>query len=298
MECSISDENSALVQRQSAGISLLQLEAISKMGSQNNTHATEMYETQEILDMIFVSDHQSTEVVQPCEQSLDFPAMPVSAQLSTVLGSASDAITFMWSDQVNSLRLKPGVQRIAVVREIADQSLGCGVDKTLLESCFDKGDLMRRSRRCVDGDRNTIAVCHCHELRTFAPLGLSHCAAPFLAPTKVPSIKHCAKSSLPRFRKSSASASKTSLNVPASIQYWNRRWQVWYDGKRSGKSCHAAPERNIHRMPLSTCRSSLRGLPRPSVLRSGLSSNGSMTCHCSSFNSSRRGIVSPQHELR
>jgi hypothetical protein len=29
-----------------------------------------------------------------------------------------------------------------------------------------------------------------------------------------------------------------------------------------------------------------------------LSNNGSMTCHCASFNSSRRGIASPQHELR
>jgi hypothetical protein len=157
---------------------------------------------------------------------------------------------------------------------------------------------MRRSRRCVDGDRNTSAVCHCHELRTLAPLGFSHCAAPFLAPTKVPSIKHCVRSSLPRLRKSSASASRTCLNTPPSTQYWNRRWQVWYDGKRSGKSCQLAPERNIHRMPLSTWRSSLRGLPRRSTLRSGFSSNGSMTSHCSSFNSSRRGIVSPQHELR
>ena len=99
------------------------------------------------------------------------------------------------------------------------------------------------------------------------------------------SLKHCAKSSLPRFRKSSASASSICLSVPLSTQYWNRRWQVWYDGKRSGKSCQRAPERNIHRMPLRTSRSSFLGLPRPSALRSGLSSNGSMTCHCSSFNS-------------
>jgi hypothetical protein len=157
---------------------------------------------------------------------------------------------------------------------------------------------MRRSRRCVDGDRNTIAICHCHEFRTFAPLGLSHCAAPFLAPTKVPSIKHCAKSSLPRFRKSSASASSICFSVPPSTQYWNRRWQVWYGGKRPGKSCQRAPDRNIHKMPLSTSRSSFLGLPRPSALRLGLSNNGSMTSHCVSSSSSRRAIGFPQHELR
>jgi hypothetical protein len=150
----------------------------------------------------------------------------------------------------------------------------------------------------VDGDRNTSAVCHCHELRTFAPLGLAHGAAPFLAPTKVPSIKHCAKSSLPRLRRSSANASSICLNVPPFTQYWNRRWHVWYGGKRSGKSCQRAPDRNIHRMPLSTSRSSVLGRPRPSALRSGLRNNGSMIFHCSSFNSSRRGMVLPQHELR
>jgi hypothetical protein len=274
------------------------LEVISKMGSQNNTHASEMYKAEEVFDVKFVSSHQATEVVQPCEQSLNSPAMPIPAQLAAILSSVPDAVTLMWCDHVDTLDLKLGIQPIAVVSAVANQSLGFGSDKALLKGSFDKGDLMRRSRRCVDGDRNTSAVCHCHELRTLAPLGLSHCAAPFLAPTKVPSMKHCAKSSLPRFRKSSASASRMCLNTPASTQYWNRRWQVWYDAKRSGKSCHAAPERNIHRMPLSTWRSSLRGLPRPSVLRCGFSSNGSMAFHCSSFNSSRRGIGSPQHELR
>jgi hypothetical protein len=38
---------------------------------------------------------------------------------------------------------------------------------------------MRRSRRRVDGDRKTSRVCHCHELRTLAPLGLSDFAPLF-----------------------------------------------------------------------------------------------------------------------
>jgi hypothetical protein len=150
----------------------------------------------------------------------------------------------------------------------------------------------------VDGDRNTSAVCHCHELRTLAPLGFSHGAAPFLAPTKVPSIKHCAKSNLPRLRKSSANASRIRFSVPICTQYWNRRWQVWYETKRSGKSCHAAPERNIHKMPLRTSRSFLRGRPRPSARGIGLLNNGAIIFHCSSFISSRRGMGLPQHELR
>jgi len=118
-----------------------------------------MYETQEILDMIFVAGHQSTEVVQPREQSLDFPAMSVSAQLATILSSDSDAIALMRGDHVDTLRPKLGIQPITVVGAVADQSLGSDCDKALLKRSFDKGDFMRRSRRCLDGDRKTSAIC-------------------------------------------------------------------------------------------------------------------------------------------
>src|SRR5262245_29520259 len=63
---------------------------------------------------------------------------------------------------------------------------------------------MRRSRRCVNGERKTSAVCNCHELHAFAPLGLSHSEPPFLATTNIPSIKHSLRSRSPRARGSSA----------------------------------------------------------------------------------------------
>lgn len=257
-----------------------------------------MHEAEEVLDVIFISSHQPAEVLQPREQSFDFPSMPIAAQLSSVLGCFADAITFMRRDQVDPLRLHLCVQPITIVSLVANQSPRPPSNKALLHGSLDKGDFMRRSRRCVNGDRNTITVCHCHELRTLAPLGLSDCAAPFLAPTKVPSMKHCDKSNLPRVRRSSASASRIRFSVPVLTQYWKRRWHVWYETKRSGKSCHAAPDRKIHKMPFRTARSSLRGLPRPSTRGFGLESNGSITFHCSSLISSRRAIASPQHELR
>src|SRR5215510_16446513 len=95
---------------------------------------------------------------------------------------------------------------------------------------------MRRSRRCVNGERKTSAVCNCHELRTFAPLGLSHSEPPFLATTNIPSMKHSVRSSSPRTRRSSASASNTLRKTPSRTHCWNRRWQVWYGGNRPGKS--------------------------------------------------------------
>ncbi len=58
----------------------------------------------------------------------------------------------------------------------------------------DKGDLVRRSTRRVHGDRNTRAVCNCHELRTPAPLGLSN----FLAPRRSERSLHALPSPRPR----------------------------------------------------------------------------------------------------
>jgi hypothetical protein len=144
---------------------------------------------------------------------------------------------------------------------------------------------MRRSTGHVDGDRKTSAVCHCHELRTLAPLGRTHAEPPFFATTKVPSMKHSLRSSLPRSRRSSANTCRIRANTPVRDHCWCRRWQVAGDGYRSGTSRHCAPVRRIHRIPLSTCRSSHHGRPRPSARRRGFGINGSNTLHCSSVRS-------------
>ena len=149
---------------------------------------------------------------------------------------------------------------------------------------------MRRIRRCVYGERKTSAVCNCHELRTLAPLGLSHSAPSFLAITNIPSMKHSVRSSSPRVWRSSASASNKLHKTPSRTHCWNRRWQIWYGGNRSGKSSHRAPLLRTQRMPFITSRLSFQGLPRPSSRRGGSGIIGAMIAHCSSVNSSRRAI--------
>jgi hypothetical protein len=110
-----------------------------------------------------------------------------------------------------------------------------------------------------------------------------------LATTKVPSMKHSDKSKSPLVRRSSAKLSKTRRSRPSLTHSWKRRWQVWYGGKRSGKSHQRAPERRIHNTPLRTSRSGRRGLPRVWML-CGLSNNDSIKDHCWSVSSSRRAI--------
>jgi hypothetical protein len=150
---------------------------------------------------------------------------------------------------------------------------------------------MRRSRRRVDGEWKTSIVCHHHEFRAFAPLSLTDCTPPFLAVTKVPSIKHSERSMSPRSCKSRAKASKTVRNVPSLDHCWNRRWQVWYGGNLSGKSCHRAPDLRIQRTPFKTSRVSFQGLPRLSSRQSGSGIKGASIAHCSSVNSSPRAMM-------
>ena len=61
--------------------------------------------------------------------------------------------------------------------------------------------------------------------------------------------------------------------------FWCQRWHVWYGGYRAGRSCHWAPVRRIHRIPLSTLRVFRRDRPLGSVRANGI--RGSNTRHWS-----------------
>ena len=237
--------------------------------------------------MIFITHHQTTEVLQPSEEPFDSPATLVATQGTTVLGDGFAAVIAMGGDELYALLSKLSIKSIAVISPVPDKFLGCGISEALGESVLDKGDFMRTSRRRVRGDWNTSAVCHCHEFGALAAPRGANASAPFFAATKVASTKHSPRSSLPRLRKSSANASSTLRNTPARAHCWKRRWQVWYGGKRSGRSCQRAPDRKIHRMPFNTSRSSRRGLPLPSLRLFGLGISDLMIAHCLSLSSSR-----------
>ena len=249
-----------------------------------------MHEAEKVLDMIIKARRHSTKVLQPRPQPLDLPTATVAAQLPAILRRRFLSVRPVRRDQLNAALGKFRIQRVGVVSLIANQSSGLLGDKTLKESFSDKGDFMRRSRRRVDGEWKTSIVCHHHEFRAFAPLSLTHCAPPFLAVTKVPSIKHSPKSTSPRSRRSSAKASSTCRSVPSRDHCWNLRWQVWYGGKRSGKSCQRAPDLSIQSTPFITSRVSLHGLPRLSSRRGGSGISGAKIAHCSSVSSSPRAM--------
>jgi len=225
------------------------------------------------------------EVLQPGEQSLDFPTAMVPSERTTILGRWPLPIALVRSDQFNSAPTQPFIQGVTIIGSITNQPLWVLSGKAALERAFDQSDLMRRSTLRGYGDRKTRAICHCHELCTLAPLGFSHPAAPFFAMTKVPSMKHSVRSSLPRSFTSVTSALRTFSKTPAHTHSWYRRWHVWYGGYRSGRSRHVAPVRRIQRMPFRISRSATLGRPFPSARRGTFGSNGFTISHCSSLRS-------------
>jgi len=79
----------------------------------------------------------------------------------------------------------------------------------------------------------------------------------------------------------------------AACKHWSDgvESQALYEGNHSGKSFQRVLERKIHIIPFSTARSSQRGRLRPSARRDTFGSSASINTHCSSCNSSRRGIT-------
>ena len=156
---------------------------------------------------------------------------------------------------------------------------------------------MWRSRSRVHGEWKTCSVRNSHELRTLAPLGLSHCAAPFFATTKVPSMKHSAKIELASLSQIVGqrlqNAPEYSCIAPSAESPEAGRYST---PKRLGRSC---PRRTRAQHPQDAVER-LRGRPCAACrarqsCAAAFGSNGSMAFHCSSFSSSRRGIGTPQH---
>lgn len=249
-----------------------------------------MDEAQIVRIMVFITHQNSSIVLQPSKQPFDFPSPLVASQLPPILRLRLLPILFVRRDHLYVEARKFCIQWVRVIGFVADQSLRFLIREPLNESFSNKGDFMRRSRLRIDGERKTIAVCHCHELRTLAPLGFSDFEAPFFATMNVPSIKHSVKSNSPRVRRSSANVSKTRSSLPSLTHSWNLRWQVWYGGNLSGKSHQRAPERRIQSTPFKISRSERRGRPRVWI-GDGLSNSDSIKDHCSSVSSSRRAIM-------
>ena len=247
--------------------------------------------------MIFISDHQSPEVLQPRKEAFDFPSSLVAPEFAAILGPRLFSPSFVGGNQFSfSFTQQLSVQLVTVVGLVANQTSRGLADKTAIDGRLNELYFMGRSTFNMSGDRKTRSVCDGHDLGAFATSCLADSKTPFFAGEKVPSMNASRMSMPPRSYKSSANSRRMRLKTPCRTHCWNRRWHVWYGGYRCGTSFQGAPVRKIHKMPLSTSRGSRGGRPRPSFFGVGEETRGSIRVHCS-FVSSIPNILYNQTDM-
>ena len=131
--------------------------------------------------MTFIARYQTTEVLQPREETLDLPAAAVTAQLPTVLRLPATAA--VGRDQLDvALGGQPSVQPIRIVGLVANQSDRRLAEEPRVEGLLDERDFTGACTRDSNGERKTTAVCDCHDLGPLAFAGGADAEAPFFAP--------------------------------------------------------------------------------------------------------------------
>lgn len=223
--------------------------------------------------------------MQPGEEALNPPSSLITTKSSTILSWLLSVGPMRCNKLYPALFAKPCVELIAVVGLVPDQIPRLLFNEALVQCLFNERHFVRRSAINPGCERKTMAVCNCHDLGPLSALRFSNCGPPFLAPVKVPSMNASLGSNPPRSCRSFASARRRLSKLPSRTQRWNRRWQVWYDGYRSGRSFHGAPVRRIQRMPFSTSRGSRHGRPRRSFRTFSGGRSGAITSHWASVRS-------------
>lgn len=245
-------------------------------------------------DESIVPHEQSAIIANPGNGAFHFPASFISAQLTAILGRFFLAIASMRTNQLNPALFEPLTQTIRVRGRIIDQTLQClsGItafpgDLNLLQRLFNQRNFMRSRRVQPASQRKTLAVDHHHPLCPLAPFGLSDGKTPFFAEAKLPSMKLSLQSILPWSSNWNKNCRQMVNHRSCSSQSFNLRQHVLGLGYSSGKSCQRAPVFKIHRIPSSTLRLLLHGLP-PFLLRLNFGNNGSIFSHCLSVNNGFR----------
>lgn len=168
----------------------------SKESSYEQRDTTEVSKCQIAVEALIPTVGNSPEIFQPGEQSLDFPSSLIATQFTPVLRNI-DAIGFVRSNQLNAFLVECSSERITVVSAICNESFRYIGKQILFESFMYKGDFSWRSTSCVEGDWNTMSVCHCHDLGALTTACFTDFGTPFFAPMNVASTKHSLKSILP-----------------------------------------------------------------------------------------------------
>lgn len=88
----------------------------------------------EVLDVAFPSDNEPARVVEPREEALDDPPAAIPTQDAPILRRRAHAIVLVRRDEGDRVvALELGVERIAVVRLVADQPEGIRLEEAVFQ---------------------------------------------------------------------------------------------------------------------------------------------------------------------
>jgi hypothetical protein len=177
-----------------------------------------------VVGLSFPPHDDAAEVVEPGKEALDLPTAPSPPERSSVLGRGASAIVAMRRDHLDRpLVHEAFIQRIAVVRFVANQSRRIVCEEPPFQRGIDQGDFSRRRAGHVDGERKTMAVANCHNFAALPPLSGPDLGAPFFAAVKLASMNPSERSRRPRSRTFSARRCRTVSNTPVRCQCCIRR---------------------------------------------------------------------------
>src|SRR5579862_8758606 len=186
---------------------------------QEDDGGSQVKHRQEVFWVAFPADHDAAVVMQPREQTFDFPSTPVAAQNAAILGQSFGAPGTVWCDHLDAVvHHQALVQAVAVIGAVADQPLREVGKESFVESGLDEFGFMWRSAGHVQGERKTMAVADRHDFAAFTASSRADGGAPFFAELKLASTNASRRSSLPRSRKSSASFWSNRNSSPERCQ--------------------------------------------------------------------------------
>ena len=182
---------------------------------QEDDEAAELEHAEEVGLVKLPASNEATEIMQPGEQAFDLPTAAVTPQFPAILGFVSAVVAIRCDHPDAVLAPQLPVQLVAVIGRITDHALGLGAGEAAFDGRLDEFRFMRRSAGDAAGDRKTMAVCDRHDFTAFSSASRADSSAPFFAELKLASMKVSLRSSLPRARRSSASACSSRVSVPS-----------------------------------------------------------------------------------
>src|SRR5438552_14957338 len=131
--------------------------------SEKNECASKLKEGEIVFGVIFPAHNESSKVVQPGEETLNFPALGVPPQTAAIIEGGLGSSTTMRDQEQYLLFEHSLAQWIAVISPVGNETQRFFFHQSPLQGRFHELHFRGRSSFCVDGDRKTVSISKRHD---------------------------------------------------------------------------------------------------------------------------------------